>query len=178
MDELALSIAKLGRALPPVERWNPPHCGDSRMRIARDGTWFHQGAPIARPEMVRLFSTLLRKDPEGYVLVTPQEKLAIAVEDAPFVAVAMEAEGEGLDQRLRFVTNVGDATVAGAEHPLRVASDGESGAPLPYVHVRGGLEAKIARAVFYRLADLAVLGDEGVLGVWSCGVFFALGPAA
>lgn len=175
--EPALSIES-PRGLPPVERWNPPDCGSSRMRIARDGTWYHDGAPIARKEMVRLFSTLLRKDAEGYVLVTPHEKLSIAVEEAPFVAVALSVEGEGRDRRLCFVTNVGDETVAGAEHPLRVATNEATGEPAPYVHVRGGLEAKLQRAVFYQLADLAVAGEGGMLGVWSDGVFFPLGPAA
>jgi uncharacterized protein len=170
---LLLNLAT--RGLPPVG--NPPHCGDSAMRIARDGTWFHEGAPIGRKEMVRLFSTLLRKDPEGYVLVTPAERLSIVVEDAPFVAVAMEAEGEGSHQRLSFVTNVDDETVAGPEHPIRVETDPQTQAPRPYIHVRGGLEAKIARAVFYRLADLAVPDGAGQLGVWSMGAFFPLGRA-
>lgn len=176
--ELPLNLASHARGVPPVERWDPPHCGDSGMRIARDGTWFHQGAPIARREMVRLFSTLLRKDPDGYVLVTPAEKLSIAVEDAPFVAVEMEAQSEGSDQRLVFRTNVGDETLAGPDHPIRVETDPETQAPQPYVHVRGGLEAKIARAVFYRLADLAVSDGTGRLGVLSMGAFFPLGGVA
>jgi hypothetical protein len=160
-----------GGRLPPVETWHPAFCGDSEMRIARDGTWFHQGTPIGRRELVRLFSTLLRKDEDGFMLVTPAEKLSITVEDAPFVAVLMDVEGEGLGQRLAFVTNVGDETVAGPHHPLRFARDGD--APIPYVHVRGRLEAKLSRAVYYQLVDLAVQ-VEGVLGVWSDGSFFAL----
>jgi hypothetical protein len=167
-----------GRKLPPVERWNPAHCGDIDIRIARDGTWFHQGSLIGRKELVRLFSTILRRDGDDYVLVTPAEKMRIAVEDAPFMAVLMDAEGEGREQRLIFTTNVGDVTVAGVDNPIRVVTDLVNEEPAPYVHVRRGLEARIARAVFYQLADLAVAGGgayEGMLGVWSCGAFFPLG---
>lgn len=168
--------AASGRSLPPVEKWNPAHCGDIDIRIARDGTWFHQGSPIGRKELVRLFSTILRKDGEDYVLVTPAEKMRITVEDAPFQAVLMEAQGEGAAQMLTFTTNVGDVTVAGAENPIRVETDPKTGEPAPYVHVRRGLEAKIARAVFYPLVDLAVVRG-GTLGVWSGGSFFAIGRA-
>ena len=157
--------------LPPVEDWHPAFCGDSNMHIARDGTWFHQGTPIGRRELVRVFSTLLRKDDDGFMLVTPAEKLSIRVEDAPFLVVLMEVAGSGRDQDLSFITNVGDRTIAGADHPLRFVQDGD--APIPYVHVRGRLEAKLARPVYYQLIDLAV-EEDGVLGVWSCGRFFAL----
>jgi hypothetical protein len=167
--------AATGRSLPPVERWNPAHCGDIDIRIARDGTWFHQGTPIGRKELVRLFSTILRKDGDDYVLVTPAEKMRITVEDVPFTAVLMDTEGEGRQQRLIFTTNVGDVTVAGADNPIRVETDPVSEEPAPYVHVRRGLEARIARAVFYQLADLAVPGESGMLGVWSGGVFFPIG---
>ncbi|HEV7960564.1 MAG TPA: DUF1285 domain-containing protein, partial [Rhizomicrobium sp.] len=160
--------------LPPVERWNPPYCGDSGMRIGRDGTWFHQGAVVTRPAMVRLFSTILRKDDEGFMLVTPVEKLSIAVEDAPFLAVLMAAEGEGEHQCLAFTTNVGDSVAAGPEHPLRFVPDAATGAPVPYLHVRGGLEAKLARPVYYALVEKA-LPRDGQLGVWSGGVYFVLG---
>lgn len=169
--------AAAGRSLPPVERWNPAHCGDIDIRIARDGTWFHQGSPIGRKELVRLFSTILRRDGDDYVLVTPAEKMRIVVEDAPFMAVLMDVEGEGCEQRLIFTTNVGDVTVAGADNPIRVATDPAS-ETAPYVHVRRGLEARISRAVFYQLADLAVAGEgeqAGLLGVWSGGVFFPIG---
>jgi hypothetical protein len=172
--------AAAGRKLPPVERWNPTHCGDIDIRIARDGTWFHQGTPVGRKELVRLFSTILRKDGDDYVLVTPVEKMRIRVEDAPFTAVLMEVAGEGRDQRLTFITNVGDETVAGADNPIRVETDPISEEPAPYVHVRRGLEARIARAVFYQLADLAMPGEgehAGMLGVWSGGVFFPIGRA-
>jgi hypothetical protein len=170
--------AAAGRSLPPVERWNPDHCGDIDIRIARDGTWFHQGSPIGRRELVRLFSTILRRDGDDYVLVTPAEKLRIKVEDAPFMAVLMDVEGEGRDQRLVFTTNVGDVTVADADNPIRVITDPATEEPAPYVHVRRRLEARIARTVFYQVADLAVAGegaDEGNFGVWSAGVFFPIG---
>lgn len=166
------------RGLPPVERWNPAHCGDIDIRIARDGTWFHQGTPIGRKELVRLFSTILRKDPDGFHLVTPVEKMRITVEDAPFLAVLLDVQGQGRDQRLVFTTNVGDDTVAGTDNPIRVAVDPGTQEPRPYVHVRRGLEARIARAVFYQMVDLAVPGEGGVLGVWSSGVFFPLGHPA
>ncbi len=153
--------------LPPIEGWNPPFCGDSQMRIARDGTWFHQDQRITRPELVRLFAGLLRKDGADYVLVTPAEKLSIMVEDAPFMAVAVALDGTGLS----FTTNVGDAVRLGPGHALRM----EGG--VPYLHVRGGLEAKVSRTVWHQLAALAVAG-KSELGVWSDGEFFALGAAA
>lgn len=155
-----------GRGPAPVERWNPPFCGDSRMRIARDGTWFHDGAVIARPELVRLFAGLLRKDAEGYVLVTPAEKLAIAVEDVPFLAVTLEREGE----MMVFTTNMGDRVVLDRARPLIMR------AGAPYIEVRHGLEARIARNVYYQLADMAEQRGE-MLGVVSGGAFFPLGPA-
>ncbi|MGC1304810.1 MAG: DUF1285 domain-containing protein [Caulobacteraceae bacterium] len=167
-----------GRGLPPVHLWNPPHCGDIDIRIARDGTWFHEGSPIGRAALVRLFSTVLRKDPEGYVLVTPAEKLRIAVDDAPFIAVRVDREADGL----RFVTNVGDTVVAGPEHRLRVQTDPQTGEPAPYLHVRAGLEARLARPVFYELAEMAAPREgDGVgreLGVESGGMWFSLGEAA
>jgi hypothetical protein len=177
--EAAEASEAKGRGLPPVEKWHPEHCGDIDIRIARDGTWFHNGSPIGRHKLVRLFSTILRKDPDGYHLVTPAEKMRIEVEDAPFIAVLLQVDGAGPDQRLIFTTNVGDETQAGPDNPIRVETDPETGEPSPYVHVRRGLEARIARAVFYQLADLAVPGegkDAGTLGVWSAGRYFALGP--
>lgn len=162
--------------LPPVERWNPPYCGDSFIRIGADGTWFHQGVAMTRPGLVRLFSTLLRKDDDGFMLVTPAEKLSLAVEDAPFVAVLMTAENEGEAQRLIFTTNVGDRVVAGPSHALRFTPDRHTGAPVPYLHVRGGLEAKLARAVYYALVEKAsVRGDR--FGVWSDGIYFSMDKA-
>lgn len=164
--------------LPPVELWHPPFCGDIDMRIARDGTWYHQGTPIGRPAMVRLFSTILRRDPERYVLVTPVECVGIQVEDAPFLAVDVEWRGDGTDQALDFLTNVGDRVAAGAEHPLRFAE--QDGQPAPYVRVRGGLEARLNRAVFYQLMDRVEQGShqgQDWLGLWSRGVFFPVAPA-
>jgi hypothetical protein len=172
-------IAKLAaeRRLPPVESWNPAHCGDSAMRIARDGTWFHEGSPIGRAAMVRLFSTILRREPDGgYVLVTPGEKLSIEVEDAPFVAVELKTEGEGRDRRLAFRLNTDEPVVAGPDHPLRFV-DTENG-PHPYLMVRRGLEALVARPVYYELVNLALEDDASPPGLWSEGAFFALDPSA
>ena len=176
-DPTLADIARLveEERLPPVERWNPTHCGDSEMRIARDGTWFHQGSPIGRQAMVRLFSTILRREPDGgYVLVTPVEKLDIQVEDAPFVAVEMKAEGSGRDAKLAFRLNTGELLTAGPEHPLRFA--GTADEPRPYLHVRGRLEALVARPVYYDLAELALENEPP--GVWSDGAFFPVTPAA
>jgi hypothetical protein len=159
-----------GCGLPPVDDWHPLHCGDSLMRIAPDGTWFHQGSPIGRRELVRLFSTLLRKDESGFVLVTPAEKLSITVEDAPFIAVLLEVQGSGRDQRLCFTTNVGDVVTAGPGNALHFKMIDE--APLPYLEIRRGLMAKAARPVYYQLAELAQ-SHEGRLGVWSSGIFFS-----
>ena len=177
-DLSSMSLAEVARALaeqrlPPVERWNPAHCGDSEMRIARDGTWFHQGSPIGRAEMVRLFSTILRREPDGsHVLVTPVEKLNIEVDDAAFLAVEMKAEGQGEASRLTFRLNTGELVEAGPASPLRFA-EGEDG-PRPYLHVRGGLEALVARPLYYDLAERALAGDGGEPGVWSDGAFFAM----
>jgi hypothetical protein len=174
LGEIAQLVAD--QKLPPVERWNPTHCGDSEMRIARDGTWFHQGSPIGRPAMVRLFSTILRREPDGgFVLVTPVEKLDIVVEDAPFTAVEMKADGEGRDAKLAFRLNTGDLVTAGPEHPLRFA--GTVDAPRPYLHVRAGLEALVVRALYYDLAERALAADDQPPGVWSDGVFFAIETA-
>ncbi|PHP67428.1 hypothetical protein CSC94_09920 [Zhengella mangrovi] len=146
------------RGLPPVERWNPDHCGEIDMEIRRDGTWFYMGTPIGRPALVRLFSTVLRKDEDGETyLVTPVEKVRIRVEDAPFVAVEAVATGEGESQVVTFRTQVGDLVEAGPEHPLRFVDEDETGGMKPYVHVRGRLEALVSRAVMY---DLVELGEE------------------
>jgi hypothetical protein len=180
-DFATLPLVELARLaaeqrLPPVEAWHPAHCGDSEMRIARDGTWFHQNAPIARPEMVRLFSTILRREPDGgYVLVTPAEKLTIAVDDAPFVATELKRDGEGASQRLAFRLNTGDIVVAGPDHPLRFEQDDRG--PRPYLGVRNGLDALIARPLYYELADLAIATGGGAPGVWSNGAFFAMAAA-
>lgn len=178
LDLASLSLTDVARALaekrlPPVEKWNPTHCGDSEMRIARDGTWFHQGSPIGRREMVRLFSTILRREPDGgHVLVTPGEKLDIAVEDAPFVAVEVKSEGEGRDRRLAFRLNTDDLIVAGPDNAIRF-EEREDG-PHPYLHVRGGLDALIARPVYYELAEMALGEDTEQPGLWSSGTFFPM----
>jgi hypothetical protein len=166
-----------GRGLPPVHLWSPAHCGEIDIVIKKNGLWFHEGSPIGREALVRLFSTVLRKDPDGFVLVTPVEKLAITVEDAPFVAVRVDRVGEAL----RFTTNVGDEVEAGPDHPIRVETDPTTGEPRPYVHVRGGLEALIARPVFYELAEMAApreAPDGPMMGVVSHGAWFAVGPRA
>jgi uncharacterized protein len=180
-DWSAMTLTQVAQALadkrlPPVDQWHPAHCGDSEMRIARDGTWFHQGSPIGRAPMVQLFSTILRRESDGsYVLVTPGEKLAITVEDAPFVAVEVKSEGTGPDRTLAFRLNTQDLVMAGPANALRFAQYPDG--PHPYVHVRGGMEALIARTVYYELANLAL--EEGATppGLWSNGVFFAMAPA-
>jgi hypothetical protein len=159
-----------GRNLPPVHLWRPDHCGDIDILIRRDGLWLHEGSPIGRPALVRLFSTVLRRDPDGFHLVTPVEKLRIEVEDAPFVAVRVDRRGD----TLVFVTNVGDEVEAGASHPIRIESGPGEGEPRPYVHVRAGLDALIARPVFYELVNMAQPRD-GRLGVSSNGGWFDLG---
>ena len=146
------------RGIPPVERWNPDFCGDLDMEIKADGTWFYMGTPIGRKQLVRLFSTVLRKDDDGKTyLVTPVEKVGIRVEDAPFIAVEMEVSGAGEAQVLTFRTNVGDVVTVDAQHPLRFVIEQSNGGLKPYVLVRGRLEALIARAVMY---DLVALGEE------------------
>ncbi len=149
---------KQGKGLPPVEKWEPDFCGDLDMEIKADGTWFYMGTPIGRPALVRLFSTVLRKDADGRTyLVTPVEKVGIRVEDAHFIAVEMHVEGAGETQVLTFRTNVGDVVRAGAEHPLRFVTDNETGGLKPYIMVRGRLEALVSRAVMY---DLVALGED------------------
>ena len=167
-----------GRGLPPVHLWHPEHCGEIDIVIRANGQWVHEGSPIGREALVRLFSTVLRLDPDGYHLVTPVEKLRISVEDAPFVAVRVEAVAADRGPVLRFTTNVGDEVDADAEHPIRVETDRESGEPRPYLMVRRGLEALIARPVFYELVDMASErpGDDD-LSVESAGTRFALGRA-
>lgn len=177
-----LTIADIARLsaddrLPPVERWHPQHCGDSEMRIARDGTWFHQGTPIGRPAMVRAFSRILRREADGsHVLVTPVEKLDIAVEDAPFVAVEMKVGGEGRETMLAFRLNTGELVTADAGHPIHFIARDDG--PHPYVRVRGGLDALVARAVYYELAERALAEVDGPAGVWSAGTFFPFPTAA
>jgi hypothetical protein len=169
-----LTKAAPARGLPPVHLWNPPNCGEIDIVIKANGEWLHEGSAITRPALVRLFSTVLRRDPDGVHLVTPVEKLRITVEDAPFVAVSVEADGEDLV----FTTNVGERVTAGAGHMIRVETDPETLEPRPYVHVRAGLDALIARSVFYDLVERARDCDNGTLTVRSGGIWFPLGDAA
>jgi len=178
-DLSGLSLADIARLaaekkLPPVGKWNPAYCGNNAMRIARDGTWYHEGSPIGRPAMVRLFSTILRREPDGgFVLVTPVEKLGIEVEDAPFVAVEVKSEGQGESRRLAFRLNTGDIVIAGPKNRLRF----EDGPP-PYLEVRAGLDALVARPVYYELAELALAEGADPPGLWSDGAFFPLEECA
>jgi hypothetical protein len=164
---------------PPQPRRQPEDCGHFDITIARDGTWFYRGSPIGRMPLVRLFSTVLRRDAEGtYWLETPVERGRITVEDAPFVVVELMRQGEGREQELIFRTNIDETVAADAEHPLRVVNNPSSG-PNPYILLRDGLEARLNRTVFYELVELAHeerIGGESVLGVWSKGQFFPLGP--
>ena len=166
------------RGLPPVERWNPPFCGDLDMEIRSDGTWFYMGTPIGRQPLVRLFSTVLRKDDDGRTyLVTPVEKVGIRVQDAPFVAVEMAVDGEGEAQRLTFRTNVGDVVEAGPEHPLRFEIQGGDRQLKPYLHVRGRLEALVSRPVMYDLVELGghvEVDGRSMFAVRSGGVLFPM----
>jgi hypothetical protein len=181
IDLKGISLAELQRMLdqrryPPVDKWQPENCGHSAMRIARDGTWFHNGTPIGRPAMVRLFSTILRREPDGsHVLVTPVEKLQIEVERTAFRAVEMTSEGTGRARKIALALDNGDAVIIGPDHPLKLEPD-ENG-PSPRVAVRHGLEAELSRPVYYELAQIAL--DEGAEppGIWSDGCFFPLDSA-
>ncbi|PZX15731.1 hypothetical protein LX81_02363 [Palleronia aestuarii] len=174
LEESARAASKGG--LPPVEKWDPPFCGDLDMEIRRDGTWHYLGTPIGRAGLVRLFSTILKREGDAYFLVTPVEKVGIRVEDAPFVAVDFERKGEALV----FETNVGDHVEAGPDHAIRVERDAETGEPSPYLHVRRNLEALIDRKSFYRLVEIGETREhEGRnwFGLSSSGSFFPIIPA-
>ncbi len=178
--DLASFAKQVGdQKFPPVEKWNPDFCGDIDMRIASDGTWFYMGTPIGREKMVRLFASVLRKDDDGKTyLVTPVEKIGITVDDAPFVAVAVDVAGDGNNQTICFTTNVGDRIIAGPESPIRVVVDETSGEPRPYVLVRGRLEALIARPAYYELIDKGDIEDDGDVercSIMSGGKRFSLG---
>ncbi len=178
LETIAAALPKKG--LPPVERWNPPFCGDIDMRIAADGTWFYQGTPIARPALVKLFASVLKRESDKYFLITPVEKVGIVVEDVPFLAVELQVVDADAGRVLRFRTNVDDWVDAGPGHVLRFAPT-ESGGLKPYLHVRRELWAKVTRALFY---DLVELGEERVVdggtkfGVVSGGEFFAMADAS
>ncbi len=178
---LAAAKAAGKKGAPPVHLWNPPFCGDLDMEIRRDGTWFYLGTPIGRHALVKLFSSIIRKDGEDYFLVTPVEKVGIRVVDAPFVAVDANATGGGPNQSVTFMTNVEDEVTAGPDHPIRVARDPETGEPSPYILVRANLEALIDRKTFYRLVELGTHEDhdgQSWFGLWSGGAFFPVIPSA
>lgn len=165
------------RKLPPVEQWHPERSGDSFMEIRADGSWFHEGGRINRPAMVKLFSTILRREADGsYVLVTPAEKLSIVVEDTPFRAVEMKSEGEGDARRLVFRLDTDDLVMAGADNVLSFGSDADN--PDPRLHVRGeignGLDARIDRALYYELVEMALAEDADKPAIWSNGARFPL----
>jgi uncharacterized protein len=172
----------LGRTkgLPPVEKWNPPFCGDLDMRIAADGTWFYLQTPIGRPALVKLFASVLKREGEKYFLVTPVEKCGISVDDAPFLAVELNVEESSVGRMLNFRTNVDDWVACGPQHVLRFEPELKTGGLKPYLHVRRDLWAKVTRALFF---DLVELGEErevdgqAMFGVTSGGMFFAMAPA-
>ncbi|WP_037313853.1 DUF1285 domain-containing protein [Ruegeria halocynthiae] len=173
-DGLATSVkAAKTKGLPPVHLWNPPFCGDLNIKIAKDGTWSYLGSPINRFELVKLFSSILKKEEGKFFLVTPVEKVGITVEDAPFVAVDFDIQGEGDAQTLTFTTHVGDTAIAGPDHPIRIVIDPETDEPSPYLLVRANLEARIDRKSFYRLVDIGTHHDDW-FGVWSGRQFFPL----
>jgi hypothetical protein len=164
---------------PSLRDWNPPFCGNLDIRIARDGAWFYLGSPIERPELVRLFSQVLRREGECYFLVTPAEKVGIVVDDVPFMAIEMKSHDDRGEPVLTFRTNVGDVVTCDGEHPLRF-SDSAKGGLIPYLHVRADLWAKLTRSLYYELVDRGEVrlidGDE-VFGVASAGMFFAIADA-
>src|SRR3954466_16213552 len=171
--------AAAGKSLPPVHLWNPPFCGDLDMRIAGDGTWFYQGTPIGRPALVRLFSTILKREDGKHFLVTPVEKVGIRVDDAPFLAVEMQREDTHEGPSLRFRTNVDDWVDCGSAHRLRFEAAADGGLT-PYLHVRAGLWAKVTRAVYYDLVDMGeerMVDGRAMFGVASACEFFAMAQA-
>jgi hypothetical protein len=181
LEALTASLLRENKGLPPVERWNPPFCGDIDMRIAADGTWFYQKTPIGRPALVKLFASVLKREGDKYFLVTPVEKVGIVVEDAPFLAVEMNPSAGGVSPILQFRTNVDDWVAAGPGHALRFELQPANGGLKPYLHVRRDLWAKVTRALFY---DLVALGEErdvdgkAMFGVVSGGEFFAMAEAS
>lgn len=180
LGELIVAAEKAGRA--PVDAWDPPYCGDIGMKIRADGVWEYGGSPIGRARLVKLFSRILRRDADDrFYLVTPVEKVDVAVEDAPFLAVELDVAGRGEDQVLTFRTNVDDIVVAGADHPVVFRTEQASGGLKPYVRVRGRLDALVTRALYYDLVDLAVPqcvpgGNAERCVLWSGGVAFPLEP--
>jgi len=175
----AAKASATGKGLPPVDMWNPPFCGDLDMRIARDGTWYYMGTPIGRPALVRLFSTILKREGDKHFLVTPVEKVGIRVDDAPFLAVEMLREQDDREPRLRFRTNVDDWVVCDPAHRLRFEA-AAGGGLTPYLHVRADLWAKVTRALYYDLVDIGeerMIDGRQMFGVASAGEFFVMADA-
>ena len=164
------------RSLPPVHLWNPTHCGDIGLEIRRDGSWWQEGVRFSREKLVRLFSTILRRDADGYYLVTPHEKVVVKVEDAPFVGIRVDRHESDGHQIILVTTNVGDVVAVDEGHPLRVETDRRTGEPSTYVRVRGGLEARLARPAWYELISWAAADpDKSTMSVMSSGVRFPVG---
>ncbi len=180
LESITGALAEVDRNLPPVELWDPPFCGNLDMRIAADGTWYYLKTPIGRPALVKLFASVLKREGDDYFLVTPVEKCGIQVEDAPFLAVELQAAQSDAGQVLRFRTNVDEWIAAGAEHQLRFEPQPATGGLKPYLHVRRGLWAKLTRSLFF---ELVALGEEreiagaAMFGVTSMGMFFPMAPA-
>ncbi|MBS0532001.1 MAG: DUF1285 domain-containing protein [Proteobacteria bacterium] len=173
------AAASPGKGLPPVHLWNPPFCGDLDMRIATDGTWFYMGTPIGRPALVRLFSTILKREEGKHFLVTPVEKVGIRVDDAPFLAVEMVRDQAANGRLLRFRTNVDDWVPCDGMHRLRF-EQAEDGGLKPYLHVRADLWAKVTRALYYDLVDMGeqrMIDGRMMFGIESGGEFFAMADA-
>jgi len=179
LGQLAATFDRRGTGAQHGTGPQPIDCGHFDLSIARDGTWYYRGSPIGRTPLVRLFSTVLRRESDGsYWLQTPVERGRITVEDAPFVAVELSRRGAGREQELIFRTNVDDTVAADATHPLRVTNHPITAEPSPYILVRNGLEARLSRPVFYELVELGLeerVGDATLFGVWSKGSFFPLG---
>jgi len=181
LEGIAAGLPRENKGLPPVERWNPPFCGDIDMRIGADGTWFYQKTPIGRPALVKLFASVLKREGDKYFLVTPVEKVGIVVDDVPFLAVEMNVSGDNTGRIIQFRTNVDDWISAGPGHALRFEPQPKNGGLKPYLHVRRDLWAKVTRALFY---DLVGMGEERdvdgktMFGVFSQGEFFAMAEAS
>jgi hypothetical protein len=181
-NEAVMDAAKTGsveKRLPPVHLWNPPFCGDLDIRIASDGTWFYMGTPIGRPALVRLFSTVLKREGDKHFLVTPVEKVGIRVDDAPFLAVEMRKDGDDRGHLLRFRTNVDDWVNCDCEHRLRF-EPAAAGGLTPYLHVRADLWAKVTRALYYDLVDIGeerMVDGQPMFGIESGGAFFPMADA-
>ena len=180
LEGIAAAVPRQAKGPPPVHLWNPPFCGDIDMRIASDGTWFYMKTPIGRPALVKLFSSVLKREADKYFLVTPVEKVGITVDDAPFTAVEMKRDGEGAARVLSFRTNVDEWVACGPEHTLRFDAEPETGGLKPYLHVRRDLWALVTRALFYDLAELGEDRDidgRQMFGVASGGEFYAMAPS-